>query len=88
MSNLPQSARSDDETRAASQALPPRSAWSSRGWIFPLLPVGVTILLWGIIFAVLPPDRQEFPLIDDWAYSRGAFALARGEGIHYYHRNC
>ena len=32
----------------------------------------------------LPPDRQDFPLNDDWAYSKGAFAFWRGEGIHYY----
>src|SRR5207248_358482 len=39
---------------------------------------------WIVIFADLPPHRQEFPLNDDWAYSRGVFGLARGEGIHYW----
>ncbi len=51
---------------------------------FALLPVAVPILLWGLIFSVLPPKQQEFPLNDDWAYSKGAFAFTRGEGIHYY----
>ena len=26
---------------------------------------------------------QDFPLNDDWAFARGAFGLAHGEGIHY-----
>jgi 4-amino-4-deoxy-L-arabinose transferase-like glycosyltransferase len=42
------------------------------------------LVLWGILFVSLPQDRQQFPLNDDWAYSKGAFAFARGEGIHYY----
>jgi hypothetical protein len=32
----------------------------------------------------VPPSVQEFPLNDDWAFARGAFAFARGEGCHYY----
>jgi hypothetical protein len=80
------STRSGDETHAVSEPLHSRSTLLSRAWIFPLLPIGTTVLLWGVIFTVLPPGRQEFPLVDDWAYAKGAFAFARGEGIHYYHQ--
>lgn len=38
---------------------------------------------WGLLFALLPPSAQEFPLIDDWAFAKGAFRFARGEGIRY-----
>ena len=40
--------------------------------------------LWGGLFALFPPARQDFPLNDDWAYARGVFALVRGEGLHYF----
>ncbi len=39
---------------------------------------------WALLFVAVPPGRQDFPLNDDWAYSRGVFGLARGEGIHYW----
>jgi 4-amino-4-deoxy-L-arabinose transferase-like glycosyltransferase len=38
---------------------------------------------WSILFIATPAARQDFPLIDDWAFGRGAFRFARGEGIHY-----
>ena len=38
---------------------------------------------WAVIFAVVPPSRQEFPLIDDWSFARGAFRFARGGGFAY-----
>ena len=40
--------------------------------------------LWGGLFALFPPARQNFPLNDDWAYARGVFALVRGDGLHYF----
>jgi len=55
-----------------------------RYWPAAVPPV-VMLLLWGILFIILPPARQNFPLNDDWAFSKGAFAFARGEGLHYYH---
>jgi hypothetical protein len=39
--------------------------------------------LWGILFIAIPPWDQEFPLNDDWAFARGAFDFARGDGFHY-----
>ncbi len=39
---------------------------------------------WGVLFVAIPPSRQDFPLNDDWAYARGFFGWARGEGIHYW----
>src|SRR6202008_3009936 len=50
-------------------------------WVFP---IAVSALAWTIICAAVPPSQQEFPLGDDWAFARGAFAFARGEGCHYY----
>jgi hypothetical protein len=40
-------------------------------------------LAWGVILVAVPPWEQNFPLIDDWAYARGAFAFAAGQGIDY-----
>jgi hypothetical protein len=50
-------------------------------------PVWVVIaasgLAWCLLLSALPPARQDFPLNDDWAFARGAFRFARGEGIDY-----
>jgi 4-amino-4-deoxy-L-arabinose transferase-like glycosyltransferase len=60
------------ERRSLATSLPPVA-----------LPLLASALAWGLLFAALPPPRQDFPLNDDWAFARGAFAFARGEGIHY-----
>jgi hypothetical protein len=39
---------------------------------------------WCVLLAAVPPDRQNFPLNDDWAFARGALAFAKGQGIHYF----
>jgi hypothetical protein len=39
--------------------------------------------LWTLLSVVFPPAAQDFPLNDDWAFARGAFLFARGQGIHY-----
>jgi 4-amino-4-deoxy-L-arabinose transferase-like glycosyltransferase len=46
--------------------------------------IGLPGLAWGIIFFAIPPERQNFPLLDDWAYSAGAFEFAKGGGVHFY----
>jgi hypothetical protein len=38
---------------------------------------------WLVLMAVCGYRGQDFPLNDDWAYALGAFAFARGEGLHY-----
>jgi hypothetical protein len=38
---------------------------------------------WAILMVAIPPAAQNFPLGDDWAFARGAFWFAHGEGIHY-----
>jgi hypothetical protein len=43
----------------------------------------VSALAWGVLFVCFPPNQQDFPLNDDWAFARGALMFARGEGIHY-----
>jgi hypothetical protein len=48
-----------------------------------LLPLGVSALAWAVLCLAFPPIDQDFPLNDDWAFARGAFAFYRGEGIHY-----
>ena len=53
----------------------PASASTSR--LSPLvLVLGASALLWGLLFTVLPPSQQSFPLNDDWAFARGAFQFA------------
>lgn len=42
-----------------------------------------SVISWGVLFAALPPGDQDFPLGDDWAFSRGVFLFAKGQGIHY-----
>jgi len=53
----------------------------------PLWPLALCLAVWGVLwvllFIILPPGRQEFPLNDDWAFSKGVFEFARGEGLHY-----
>jgi hypothetical protein len=46
-------------------------------------PLALSALAWLVIFASVPPTKQNFPLHDDWAFSRGAMAFFHGEGIHY-----
>jgi hypothetical protein len=48
-----------------------------------LLPLAASAAAWGVLFAAVPPGAQDFPLSDDWAFARGAFLFARGEGVHY-----
>jgi hypothetical protein len=42
-------------------------------------------LCWGILIAVFPPEAQNFPLNDDWSFSRSAFEFARTGRIDYLH---
>jgi len=44
----------------------------------------VSVVCWGILFAVLPPESQNFPLGDDWAFCLGALEFAKGHGVHYF----
>ncbi|WP_422931423.1 ArnT family glycosyltransferase [Singulisphaera sp. PoT] len=81
-----QTHRAESEAPEPSRRLVTRRNPFRGEWIIPLLPAGSLIVLWGFIFSIHPPGRQDFPLVDDWAYSRGLFGLARGEGIHYFHQ--
>ncbi len=47
------------------------------------LPLAGSALAWAVLCVALPPARQNFPLNDDWAFARGAFQFARGDGLHY-----
>lgn len=53
----------------------------------PLAPLAwvlaLSALAWLVLFACFPPQQQDFPLNDDWAFGRGALRFAHGEGIHY-----
>lgn len=48
-----------------------------------ILAILVSMLAWAVIFISIPPAAQNFPLGDDWAFTRGAIWFAHGEGIHY-----
>ena len=59
----------------------PKNGMPLREWILPpLFPVIAVVLLWALIIIALPPDRQNFPLNDDWAYSKGAFRTGAWRG--------
>jgi hypothetical protein len=47
------------------------------------VPLAASAAAWGVLFAAVPPGAQDFPLGDDWAFARGAFAFARGGGVRY-----
>jgi hypothetical protein len=40
-------------------------------------------LAWGILIAVIPPELQDFPLDDDWAFGKSARLFAATGEIHY-----
>jgi hypothetical protein len=62
-----------------------KSPITNRGVIAPLaLALLVSAVCWGVLFAVLPPESQNFPLGDDWAFCLGALEFAKGRGIHYF----
>jgi hypothetical protein len=50
--------------------------------VFPIL---ASAAAWAILFAALPPERQNFPLDDDWAYARGAVKFAETHRVDYSH---
>lgn len=70
------------ETLAAAPAAPPKSLRLA-DWIAPAVVIAISAAAWAFLFRVIPPDRQNFPLADDWAYARGFLMFARGEGLHY-----
>lgn len=38
---------------------------------------------WIVLFVLFPAATQNFPLLDDWAYSRAFFAFLHGDGLQY-----
>jgi hypothetical protein len=39
---------------------------------------------WGGLIVLFPKQHQDFPLWDDWAYSRSAILFASGQGVRYF----
>src|SRR5579871_3305007 len=68
------------------QAIAPSDLLSPK-YRFPLPPLAFPLLApalaWLLLLVCFPVQEQDFPLNDDWAFGRGAFLFARGEGIHY-----
>lgn len=50
-----------------------------------LAAVAASAAAWSILFTALPPAVQDFPLDDDWAFARGAFAFAADGTVDYAH---
>jgi 4-amino-4-deoxy-L-arabinose transferase-like glycosyltransferase len=52
------------------------------------LPLSFVFLMsavaWAVVFTTVPPDRQDFPFGDDWAFARGAFQFARDGTVDYH----
>src|SRR5271166_1835392 len=68
------------------KAAPPNLAMPARWrapFVFAAGLLAGLVVFWGLLFLVIPPWEQNFPLNDDWAFARGAFQFARGEGINY-----
>jgi hypothetical protein len=49
-----------------------------------LLGAGVVLAPWAVLLITVPLASQDFPLIDDWAYARGAYAFNHG-ALDYQH---
>jgi hypothetical protein len=62
----------------------PAKASTRRPVLIRALPVIVSAVAWAVLCAAFPPIDQDFPLNDDWAFARGAFAFMEGKGIHYH----
>src|SRR5436190_22723182 len=61
-------------------------SWRQAPVVLPIAVVlALAVLPWLLICASVPWRQQDFPLIDDWAFARGAYSFAHGEGIHYQH---
>jgi hypothetical protein len=45
--------------------------------------LGASALAWLAVFLAIPPAQQNFPLGDDWAFSRSFEDLATGHGLNY-----
>ena len=48
------------------------------------LPIVASAASWGFLFWLFGLSNQDFPLHDDWAFAKSAFAFAAGQGVHYY----
>jgi hypothetical protein len=59
------------------------SAKKHRPWLPIQLVLACYVAAWILIWIAVPAAKQQFPLDDDWAFARGVFRFARGEGIHY-----
>ncbi len=50
----------------------------------PFAAILIAVVGWTIIFTIVPPRAQEFPLADDWVYSGALFGWWQGKGLHYF----
>jgi 4-amino-4-deoxy-L-arabinose transferase-like glycosyltransferase len=48
-----------------------------------VIPLVASASAWLLLFILFPPGRQDFPLNDDWAFAKGVFRFAHGDGIDY-----
>ena len=71
------------ETHTREPASTEAAAAPGAALVCPLAALAAVTVAWAVLFMVIPPGRQDFPLNDDWAFAKGAFAFAEGEGIHY-----
>jgi hypothetical protein len=53
------------------------------GWLPVQILLACYAAAWILVWIAVPASKQQFPLDDDWAFSRGVLRFARGEGIHY-----
>jgi Dolichyl-phosphate-mannose-protein mannosyltransferase len=80
---MPQSAVACSENKA--ERVEPGTSRSRSSLVFAVGLLAGLAVLWSTLFLAIRPDEQNFPLNDDWAFARGAFTLARGNGINYSH---
>jgi hypothetical protein len=52
-------------------------------WGPAILTLSASALAWALIFLLFPPAQQNFPLMDDWAFSHSVLRLARHGEISY-----
>jgi hypothetical protein len=69
-------------TEGSPQAAAGRHGQLTR-WAPALLVVSATAAAWALLFVLFPPREQNFPLIDDWSFSKSALRFARHGEITY-----
>src|SRR2546423_6931013 len=49
------------------------------------IPLLASLASWLVLWIAVPAGQQNFPLMDDWVFSRNFFDFIAGKGLHYFY---